>query len=616
LKTQIKNIAEGSSKNKKFAATKALLVVLAIFMGISLHPIASWAAANSINVRSILKNKEFFSQSQGRRNPLSDYENHRIYDINTQLGENRLGIVFIDLNGIQETVVFDKNNGKVIYKKVNILKKNARLSMLKESIPVTDACRLAATTRLSIGEQPAELRSTQSHGKNLDTPKSGAKKKVKKNTAPANKKIRDTRDLNVESMNAAEIFDEIKRETGWASKREREQREHSEKPARSEIIKTGMPEKTETKDTNAKVANKKIRDTRNLNVESMSAAEIFDEIKRETGWASKRERERRERSEKPTRSEIIKTGIPEKTETKDTNAKVANKKIRDTRNLNVESMNAAEIFDEIKRETGWISKLERERRKSERLEKFADEINHDSEEKKIKDVILAQSDNLDQLHSSERGEISVRVAVAGSSFGEKGPYLEGFTNPEISRNPANSGLIQKIVSNRDFFARLGKRRNFLKDENYRIYDVDSQIGEDYIAIVFLASDETLEFVVFDENTAAALYKNTKRISNKEVYPAMLKNSLGIADACFLAENIAFIQDQNSRETVFQGLQEDSGRFEQIESENTVKNTDTAGHANDFTRFKRETGWVTRTVHRQKNRGTKSEKNIDTGKEAM
>jgi hypothetical protein len=244
---------------------------------------------------------------------------------------------------------------------------------------------------------------------------------------------------------------------------------------------------------------------------------------------------------------------------------------------------------------------------------------------------------LPSKYSALQGETDRFAKAAGRT-------AEAAAKPEYKQNgttrPANENLVKDIVANREFFSRLGEQGKILaslRDEKYRLYSVNSKVGENYIGVVFLSSKRKQKATVFDRETLEILYENVKTVE-KEKCPAMLGKSLSIADACFLARNIVSIHNVTEK-SLPQPVEE---RPETAEENESAENTENAGipssapeeespsgpfpvnepstasaapapfvaepdPASDravddsdiLERFKRETGWVSRIVRQKR-----------------
>jgi hypothetical protein len=452
-------------------------------------------------MKSILDNWDFFSQFKNRRtlftSTLSDYASHRIYAVNSRLGEGWIGVVFLSPSGMQETVVFNRKTGKAFYKDIKILRKDIRLPMMQKSIAMTDACASVQDTESAV----RHLSRTEYAGVN----------------------------------------------------------------------------------TNAFAA---------PSASSSSAA-------------------------------VSVTGSDGAKERKD---------------MEVSLTSGAGIMAEFKRKTGWVSKIERERRK--RMAELEAEVNAGADKEKI----LQNSFTAQARHSGDFGSGGISVKFTPGETPE--PARSGA--PLVAKNTEknNERLVRDIVANRKFFSRVKGQDNIpaLHPEGgYRIYNINTQIGEGYIGIVFLSPSGTQEAMVFNTENGRPLFKNVKT-PEKEIYAAMLKNSLSLADAYFLARNIAFIR---SRNTVLQdetipvaidtaALAREGGNSEQDEDERqdeydpeyayagqnvedsfseydeegqsvsftAAQSTDsdnTGADGNILEQFKRETGWVSRIVRQKRER---------------
>jgi hypothetical protein len=481
---------------------------------------ASWENEGQMDLnltKTIIENREFFSLIKNGKTlflpTLSDYARHRIYSINTRFGADRIGVVFIAPNAMQEIVVFNKKSGHVLYKHINILKKEVRLPMLAESIAVSDAYILAENGVLT-QEQTPYL-----------------------------------------AMNP-------------------------------------------TYDASAAAEN--------------------------------------EKGEFRT--------VPKKS---------------------AREMSSAEILAELRRETGWVSRVERQRREFERLDKIASTINIEMEET-LKNAPSPKVRDINRSDSEHSGGISIRLAMDESddSMQRQSKYAkkdavrqekeaaENFSLSSAKKNKNtrqnDDGLVKDIIDNREFFSKLnGQTEN-------RIHSVNTKVGGKCIGVVFLTPNGIQEAMVFDKNTGAALYKNTKKISEEAVYSAMLKSSLSIADARFLAQNIVSVRERDvsqkpaylannsagnlSEEIAMNGLsglpwsddesmimtemtevggtaliedeylEADGEAEEDIPeiNESVLAVSDVDNDSNILARFKMETGWVSRIVRQRDQREREEE----------
>jgi hypothetical protein len=306
--------------NKKFAAV-ALWVILEIFIGIFFTFRMAGAgvlqnggyAGRTKLIKAVEENRDFFSRFSNRRvlftPTLSDYAKHRIYSIDTWLGEGRIGVVFLDPAGLEEIVVFNRETGEVLYKDVNILKKEVRLSMLKESVALGDI----------LPEKPENAPPLP---------------------APAAKKTGEVK--TAEMMTGAEILAHIKQETGWVSRIERRRRESErvakvaaetnrksrgkEKPPTVAARRAGDPDapgSLQGGDYDNTPALRKTGEAKTA--ETMTGTEILAHIKQETGWVSRIERRRRERE----RLEMVAAELNRKSKEKETSSTVAARRAGD-----------------------------------------------------------------------------------------------------------------------------------------------------------------------------------------------------------------------------------------------------------------------------------------------
>jgi hypothetical protein len=241
-------------------------------------------------------------------------------------------------------------------------------------------------------------------------------------------------------------------------------------------------------------------------------------------------------------------------------------------------------------------------------------------------------------------------------------------NEKTRRN--SDGLVKEIVASRSVLLKLETQMKALGCDNfedYRIYNVNTGIGNDCIGVVFLSPHGTQESMVFDGKTGSALYKNVKIIHDKKTFSAMRKNSLPVSDAKFIAQNIALIRDRSIPQDESSKITAADRRSFTSDSDNEYvladgyKNTGTseelipAGQSTDFqdnieedctieeeyvddipvleeksisitreiepqtenesefTRFKRETGWVSR-IERQRRNPDFDEEKPTTNKE--
>ena len=325
-------------------------------------------------------------------------------------------------------------------------------------------------------------------------------------------------------------------------------------------------------------------------------------------------------------------------------------------------MSVSEILAEIKRETGWVSRIERMRR-----QELALKINSGIKGK-ARSVQAAGALDWARPKSSRGGSVKIAefaVNVANGKDGKKRGDVKNIKNIKNIKNAEKDtgaagketragncdSLVRDVVANRDFFLRLKKQGNS------RVYSVNTRIGENCIGVVFLVSNKTetkTEATVFDKRTGEALYRNAKKISRKE-YSAMLGNSLSVEDANFLAWNIASIRERDiPREAADWAdsvtLAEDAeldergaGEFNEYELEDAAKEAyenvpqeiDGMNKINEINEineiraeekkpknvqeytakeilehFKRETGWISRIERRRLKRANEAKNEAD------
>jgi hypothetical protein len=127
----------------KATLTRWIVIVCILFCGSSL--------AVDVDVPKIMRdvtaNREFLAG-------LSGHERYYLYDV-FELRKDVFGVVLMDPLGIQETLVYDLRNGEreIIYRDAYIPNKKKRERMMRQSVAVADAVRLAQTAiRVSDGD--------------------------------------------------------------------------------------------------------------------------------------------------------------------------------------------------------------------------------------------------------------------------------------------------------------------------------------------------------------------------------------------------------------------------------------------------------------------------------
>jgi hypothetical protein len=437
-----------------------------------------------------------------------------------------------------------------------------------------------------------------------------------------------------------------------------------------------------------------LRDKRTLDVSKMTNDDIWAHLRRETGWVSRIQRERKQEAVKSPSSPAIKARY--KRQNKDVPARI--KKI---------SAEKRKEHPDSQEGSGWTDTklLQSIRDNREFFSRFNDRrdlftsvlsdyanlliyaVNSNLGEERIgvvflspagiqetvvfdkttghvlyKDIkILKKNIRLSMMQRSvSAAEVCALAQISVKFVPDVAPDTSVFNIlPEKAESPTRNaaatatatkktqkkteGLVQDIVVNREFFYRIEKQRNFPLDKNCRIFKINAKVGRDCIGIVFLSSSGKQEIMVFDKNTGRPIYKDVKK-PEKKVYATMLKNSISVKDAFFIARNIASIRSQDTilqdemrtsvtqpteaagerrgieqsyersveLETDSAGLQEEyaddrehSGMSEYVESQapatNDVQKPPTGSVVTDenaLERFKRETGWVSR-IMRQK-----------------
>ena len=89
-------------------------------------------------IEGVVKNKEFFAE-------FSEYEDCYLYDV-ARIGDERIGLVVLSPIGFEIRLVHEIQSGEMLYKDIFVPEKGKREAMMRESISVADAIRLARSS--------------------------------------------------------------------------------------------------------------------------------------------------------------------------------------------------------------------------------------------------------------------------------------------------------------------------------------------------------------------------------------------------------------------------------------------------------------------------------------
>lgn len=91
-------------------------------------------------VEEVVKNKEFFAEFEG-------YEDCYLFDVQrfdaVNVDERRIGLILLDLQGLEVRLVVKISNGETVYRDVFVPEKNRRETMKLAALRVMDATKLA-----------------------------------------------------------------------------------------------------------------------------------------------------------------------------------------------------------------------------------------------------------------------------------------------------------------------------------------------------------------------------------------------------------------------------------------------------------------------------------------
>ena len=86
-------------------------------------------------IEGVAKNKEFFAE-------FTECEDCYLYDV-ARISDERIGLVVLSPIGFEIRLVHEIKSGEMLYKDIFVPEKGKRETMMRESISVADAIRLA-----------------------------------------------------------------------------------------------------------------------------------------------------------------------------------------------------------------------------------------------------------------------------------------------------------------------------------------------------------------------------------------------------------------------------------------------------------------------------------------
>jgi hypothetical protein len=89
-------------------------------------------------LEKVVQNQDFFSEPW----VLHEYEDYMLYDVK-RLDDGRIGVVFLAPSGMEYRCVYDVETLSAVYMDVAVRKKAQREAMLRESVRVADAIKIA-----------------------------------------------------------------------------------------------------------------------------------------------------------------------------------------------------------------------------------------------------------------------------------------------------------------------------------------------------------------------------------------------------------------------------------------------------------------------------------------
>ena len=119
---------------KRFCAVLSLCVML--FLAVPAFGVQQ--AALPLVVERVIHNRDFFAKAWA----LWEYAGHYLYDVN-RLDDERIGVSLVAPSGFEVRLVYDVHTLDVIYKDILIPEKSRREAMIRESVSVADAVKLA-----------------------------------------------------------------------------------------------------------------------------------------------------------------------------------------------------------------------------------------------------------------------------------------------------------------------------------------------------------------------------------------------------------------------------------------------------------------------------------------
>jgi hypothetical protein len=131
LKTKLRAIT-------RYLTTAAILASLAFLVNFIPTSTASGTSGVSggLLIEKIIENRDFFTHFDG-------YDEDFLCDVNSGLGEGRVGLLLLEPSGFLKSLVFDRNTLKKIHEEASVPPKNARADLARGSVLVSDARLIA-----------------------------------------------------------------------------------------------------------------------------------------------------------------------------------------------------------------------------------------------------------------------------------------------------------------------------------------------------------------------------------------------------------------------------------------------------------------------------------------
>jgi hypothetical protein len=207
LKARIRTIA-------RYTAAPAILTSLAFLVNFIPASVAS--GTSGLPVEKIVEHRDFITRFDG-------YNGYLLCDVNSELGEGKIGLLLLEPSGFLKSLVFDRSTLKKIHEETSIPPKKLRAELSRSAVLVSDARLIAkniAGLRENTGKNPRRQNSRSETPRREAMPQSlpdgFASESARKNTDTGEVLEHLRRDVennpNVSAMTSDEILERFRKE--------------------------------------------------------------------------------------------------------------------------------------------------------------------------------------------------------------------------------------------------------------------------------------------------------------------------------------------------------------------------------------------------------------------